>query len=248
MPRSGLAGANRFQDYLKTLGAGAGRSSTTDRSGVGMPYYRSTVDPAYEQTYQRVYRPNEKADRAYERRQELVTDQYLAYFAERDPKQRAALLQQYRQARRSTAGVLETRRGTPARLLEAASRSGADLGLSTTAERDRERPALRTPPPPRGPGATARPGTAFGRRGDYLDSGRGTLSDSDEGLPPRLTPSGRPRVGDRLRRTPSDVLNRARALDDRNELLPGSLSPAPSRRRLDRRPLTTPPPPPVNPE
>src|SRR5262249_24113105 len=143
MPRSGLAGANRFQEYLNTLGVGAGRSSTTDRSGVGMPYYRSTVDPAYEQTYQREYRPNDKADRVYERRQELVTDRYLAYFAERDPKKRAALLQQYRQMRRSTAGVLDTRRGTPARLLEAATRAGAELGLSTPGERDRERPALR---------------------------------------------------------------------------------------------------------
>jgi hypothetical protein len=248
MPRSGLAGANQFQEYVNTLGGGAGRSSTTDRSGVGLPYYRSTVDPAYEQTYQREYRPNEKADRAYERRQELVTDQYLAYFAERDPKKRAALLQQYRQTRRSTSGTLGTRRETPARLLDAATRLGAKMGLSTPGERDRERPALRTPPPPRGPGATARPGTASRLRPDAVDSGRETPSDFAGGLPSRLSPIGRPRVGDRLRRTPGDVLNRARALDDRNELMPGALSPGPNRRRVDRRLLSTPPPPPVNPE
>jgi hypothetical protein len=94
MPRSGLMGANRFQEYLDGL-TGTERAGP-DRSGIGVPYYRSAVDPAYVRALGREYRPNQEADRRFEQSQELLTEKYVAYFTERDPKQRAMLLKQYR--------------------------------------------------------------------------------------------------------------------------------------------------------
>jgi hypothetical protein len=239
LPRPGLGSANRFQEYIDSM-TGTARG-ITDRSSVGTPYYRSTVDPAYEQTYKREYRPNQEADRVYERRQELVTDLYLAYFTERDPKRRAALLKQYRQARRSSSSALGTRRESPTRLLESASRLRSELEPSTMEEGGRASSLVRPRPP--GLGATGRSATPSSLRPGSIDPARRSASGSGLGLPPPLPPIGPPRVGDRPRRTPTDVLNRARALDDRNDRMPGSLLPGTSRRR----PLP-PPPPPVRPE
>ncbi|HZW31211.1 MAG TPA: hypothetical protein VFF52_10920 [Isosphaeraceae bacterium] len=250
LPRAGLAGANRFQDYLENLGGGAVgggavgggamRGGGPDRTvtGVGMPYYRSTIDPDYEPIYKREYRPNFEADHAYERRQEVVNDLYLAYFAERDPRKRAALLRQYRQVRRSSASALGTRRESPTRLREAASRLRGDLEPATLEERAGS--TLR--PRPRVPGTPGRTGTADALRPGAMDPARRSASGSGGGLPPLPPPLGTPRLGDRPRRTPTDVLNRARALEDPNKL-PGALRPGTSRRR----PLP-PPPPPDNPE
>jgi hypothetical protein len=206
-----------------------------------MPYYRSTIDPAYEQTYKRDYQPNQKADRAYERRQEVVTDLYLAYFAERDPKKRAALLKQYRQVRRSSSGALGTRRESPSRLLESASRLRSELEPSTPEEGDRARSSLR--PRPRGLGAAGRAETPAALRPGSIDPGRRAASDSGLGLPTPLPPLGTPRLGDRPRPTPTEILNRARALDRRNDRTPGALLP-----RTNRPRSSTPPPPPLRPE
>jgi hypothetical protein len=111
MPRSGFVGANQFQQYLNELaGPGGARG---DRSGIGVPYYRSAVDA----NVRREYRPNAATDRSFEESQQLVTDKYLAYFSEREPKKRAALLKEYQQARRVATRALGTRRESPSRVL-----------------------------------------------------------------------------------------------------------------------------------
>jgi hypothetical protein len=208
-----------------------------------MPYYRSTIDPAYEQTYKRDYRPNLKADRGYERRHEVVTDLYLAYFAEKDPKKRAALLKQFRQVRRSSSSALGTRRESPSRLLQSASRLRAELEPSTPEVGDRASSSLR--PRPRAPSAAGRAETPAARtdpsaalRPGSIDPARRSASGSGLGLPTPLPPFGTPRLGDRPRRSPTEILNRARAVDGRNDRLPGS----PSSGTIRRRSLPPPPP------
>jgi hypothetical protein len=248
LPRPGLAGANRFQEYLDSV-MGTGRGPGTDRSvsGVGMPYYRSTIDPAYEQTYKRDYRPNLQADRGYDRRQEVVTDLYLAYFAERDPKKRATLLKQYRQVRRSSSSALGTRRESPSRLLQSASRLRSELEPSTPGEGDRagssSRPQPRFGAAGRADTPAARPDPSAALRAGSVDPARRSASGSGLGLPSPLLPLGTPRLGDRPRRSPSEILNRARALDARSDRVPGSPSSGTNRRRS-----SSPPPPPLRPE
>ena len=44
--RGGNRGANQFQDYLDSLDS-PGRNAS-DRSSIGTPYYRSAVDPSFE--------------------------------------------------------------------------------------------------------------------------------------------------------------------------------------------------------
>ena len=58
--RDGLRGANQFQNYLDDLqGVGGPGRNLSDRSNIGMPYYRSAVDPSYmtERMGPRQYQP-----------------------------------------------------------------------------------------------------------------------------------------------------------------------------------------------
>src|SRR5262249_23691469 len=82
-PRSGLRGANQFQDYLNEL-QGAERQGS-ERYGIGLPYFRSSVDPRFDRAGNREYRPNRLTDRTFEETQELITQKYFAYFTEKDP-------------------------------------------------------------------------------------------------------------------------------------------------------------------
>src|SRR5579883_2170577 len=78
-PRTGVRGANRFEEFMDELQGGPGRN-TSDRAGVGTPYYRSTVSPTYDPKRRRQYQPNFRADRDLERTQREVADRYYAYF------------------------------------------------------------------------------------------------------------------------------------------------------------------------
>ncbi len=74
-----------------------------------MPYYRSAVDPAFAGA-NREYQPNRKSNRTFEQTQELLTQKYLAFFEERDPKRRAQLMRDYEQTRARTERILSARR------------------------------------------------------------------------------------------------------------------------------------------
>jgi hypothetical protein len=239
LPRSGLAGANRFQDYLDTL-AGPQRT-ITDRSVIGLPYYRSTVDPAW--AARREYRPNELADQGFEQTQQRVTDTYLAYFSERDPRRRAALLRDYRQARRDSSRVLGMRRGSPAGALEPSTRRrSATEPMGPAEERDdalpRPLPAARGAAAERAPSSAMRPGSS--------DSVSEPTFGPGPGPPPPIPPVSPSRIGDRSRRSPMDVLRRSRGLESRTNLTPGLRLPATGSRRTE--PRSFPPPPLVDPE
>ena len=83
MMRSGFRGANQFQDYLDGI-SGPGRN-TTDRAGIGRPYYQSAVVPSWGGSGFRDYQPNARTTPTFEETQRQVTDNYFAYLSERDP-------------------------------------------------------------------------------------------------------------------------------------------------------------------
>src|SRR5262249_26823325 len=115
LPRPGYARANQFQEYLDSL-TGTGRPGP-DRStsAVGVPYFRSAVDPAFEEGFRRRYQPNAQTEQSFEATQQLVTEKYLAYFSERDTRKRAALLREYQFARREATRDLGGRRSATGR-------------------------------------------------------------------------------------------------------------------------------------
>ncbi len=187
MPRMGIRGANQYQGYLDEL-AGSGRQS--ERYGIGVPYYRSAVDPSFDPKGDREYRPNGKADRTYEHTQEVITRKYLAYFAEKDPKKRAELLKDYNRVRSNVSRAMSARREDPTRVLEAATADNS--GERKTPAPDREAGAL--------PGtADRRPGSPSARRSvRTLPSDDGTRavagldSTASAALPWRSQPRNKP--------------------------------------------------------
>jgi len=200
--RSGVRGANEFQTYLNEL-AGAGRAGA-ERYGIGMPYYRSSVDSRFDTEGKREYRPNRKADAAYEQTQELIAQKYFAYFAERDPARRAALIRDYNQTRRRVSRALSSRRENPASILDAATRLEPDrrstrpsLGRAD----DLRGSADSTPRPTQS--ERSRSSQARARPSDSVGSRSGSIPP-----PPPLPPNAATRTG-RTRRTPAEVLNRA---------------------------------------
>jgi hypothetical protein len=218
-PRSGVRGANQFQNYLNDI-QGTGREN--ERYGIGTPYYRSSVDPAFDPNGKRQYRPNAQIDRAYEQNQEKVTRKYLAYFSEKDPKKRAALLKDYNRARGQVSRSLATRRESQFRDLDDLPGLGSGVGRSTPAAESRARSSS-LPPAPRA---------------------RDAVSDRDDDSssmppPPPIFSSGSRGIGGR--RTPSEILNRSRRLTAGDD---DDIAPNPSNAR---RPSTArrPPPPPT---
>jgi hypothetical protein len=208
----GTRAANQFQGYLDEL-SGAGRQST-ERYGIGVPYYRSAVDPSFDPKGKREYQPNREADRTYEQSQELITRKYLAYFAERDPKKRAQLLRDYDRARDQVARALSAHRTNSSQILEAA--TGADL--------DRRR----SPSTTRGAGvlpATAdrTPRSSSSRpvaRDLATDGSRGRRTGPNPPPPPLFREDSLRR--NTSRRSPSEVLDRSRRINSVDELEPGA--------------------------
>jgi hypothetical protein len=185
---NGFRGSNRFQELMDEVGGERGRS------GIGTPYFRNSVDPAFD-TANRSYRPNQKADLSFEESQRLVTQKYLAYLSERDPRRRAELLKEYRRSQRSANRALSVRPDSPSRLLENASRrtAGATDAASTEA---------------RSRGSA----TASGRAA----SGRLNAEKPPTGIgpPPPISSVRRaPRSAAGTEPSPSDVLERARQRD-----------------------------------
>jgi hypothetical protein len=189
--RNGLRGANQFQNYLNELNADV-------RTGIGAPYYRA--NRIYDKEFNRVYRPNEKADRSFEASQGAITDAYFKYLRESDPKKRAELFREYNQAQNRSARELASPRSAPPPNSPAPRRdarpgtSGSTRGRST---------GLPSPPPP----LSIESGISRGV------PSRSRSTNSPDSLrigpaPPPLGPSG-DSSGSSLDRSPSDVLNRA---------------------------------------
>ena len=117
--RDGLRGANQFQDYLQDM-SGPGRN-ISDRSNIGMPYYRSAVDPDYDTGRGlRQYEPNARSRDNFDEAQRRAAELYFRYYTERDPVRRAELLREYREARREEALALSGRGRTASRTRDAA--------------------------------------------------------------------------------------------------------------------------------
>ena len=224
LPRSGIRGANQYQNYLEEL-QGASREST-ERYGIGMPYYRSAVDPSFvDPKGTRDYKPNRDADRSYEESQGQVMQKYLAYLTEKDPKKRAALLKDYNRSRGKFERVLSARREDPKRVLEVVTGAGPEARRSAAGPDTQPRSSSTDR------ARAARPGDSTRRSGD-----------STIPPPPPLFGTGSAR-GTRTPRTPDDVLNRARRLDATEDVRPGRGVPAPALSTPGARPASEFPPP-----
>jgi len=84
----GVRGANQFENYLESIGEGRAGTRRYDQA-----------NRAYDRQFGRQYQPNRKADAGFQERQSEISDLYFRYLRENDPRKRAALLQQYKQAR-----------------------------------------------------------------------------------------------------------------------------------------------------
>jgi hypothetical protein len=221
--RSGVRGANRFESYLNEL-EGASRARV-EKYGIGVPYYRNAVDPRFLPP-DREYVPNFKSSRSFERTQQVITEKYLAYFEERDPKKRSQLFRELNRAQANVGRALSTtgRRANPTRILEAADEAISSRRPASTRGDDDQRPG-QAPEVGRRRG-TADPGTEppDSRRRSSRATGGATA------IPPAPAPPGV--SSGRSRRTPTDVLDRAQSLRNTDPLdftVP-VLQPRPSRR------------------
>ena len=209
MPRSGIRGANQYQNYLDEL-QGSSRSGA-ERYGIGMPYYRSSVDSSYDPQGTREYRPNRKIDESYEQSQDLITRKYLAYFTEKDPKKRAMLLKDYNLTRGKVSRALSARRENPSGILDAAAGVGPEARRSAGA-------------------AASQPRSSSSDRGARSNSPETTGRGSAGAIPPPPPVFGSGASSrSRTQRTPEDVLNRSRRLNLDNDVKPRLRGPAGTR-------------------
>ena len=98
--RSGVARSNQFQSYLEEPRRGRQRLGPFIPSGRGRggiePYDRAHRQ--FDEAFNRVYAPNEAADKTYNADKNARTKKYLEYLKESDPKKRAQLYRAYNQA------------------------------------------------------------------------------------------------------------------------------------------------------
>ncbi len=195
MMRSGLRGANQFQNYLTEM-QGLGRAGT-ERYGQGLPYYRSVIDPRLDPDGKRDYRPNGEIERSFEKVQQRLTTKYLAYLNERDPQKRGQLLREFQRARRQTSRALSVRREDPRRFEEAATRT--DLGSGGRAST-----SARDAVTPKSASRSAVPGSR---------SSEPTTGTAPGAAAPPPRRSARSGSLSGTQRTPSEVLDRARRME-----------------------------------
>lgn len=226
LPRMGNFGANQYQGYMDELD-GMGRQGA-ERYGIGIPYYRSAVNDT---KGTRQYRPNGNADRDLDETRELITRKYLAYFAEKDPKKRAQLLQDYNETRRRVSRAMSAQRESSSRMLDAAMGTRAGRARSTSGRTADDRAemtkdALNAASAPAG----SQPSAATSR-------GTGTRAIPP---PPPLSRSGSARRTT-PRRTPAEVLERANRVERGNEVRPNTGAATGTESTKDRRPAPLPP-------
>jgi hypothetical protein len=193
-PMNGIGNrsANQFQGFLNELQGPANTFDPMgDRFGIGQPYYRSTVDPAFSKRFRPAFLPREKAERSFEETQRLIDEKYFAYFEEKDPRKRARLLRDFNQAQARVSRAFSARREDPARILESATGTESEPRSKTTG-RSMD---------PSSPTASPRP---------TLDSAGSSFGGGSRSLPPAPALPLGISTGSGTRRTPLDALNRAR--------------------------------------
>ena len=199
---------NQYQQYLKEL-EGADRA-LNQRYGIGVQYWklRSDIDlDKRDQLKRRMARQNDGGAAS-------ISQKYLAYFSERNPRKRASLMREFASNRRS-----EARAGGETEDGEA----GLDSGR-----------------PVRGAGGLSGNGGRSGAsslQGDSAKSGDAKSGRSTAPSAPACTIPCR-RNGPDSCRPATDVLERSRRLDDD---LPGTRKPAASDRRNTDRPASSSP-------
>jgi hypothetical protein len=231
LPRMGNMGANQFQGYLDEL-SGAGRQGT-EKYGIGMPYYRSAVDPTFDTKGTREYRPNRVADEALEQTNEVITRKYLAYFTEKDPKKRAELLRDYNRTRSRVSRALSGGREGSSRLLDAANGTGTERRGSAIRGRDAEDLGQNRDKP-------RSASRLSGRESSTTETGRRAATNS---IPPAPALPGLESYRRTItpRRSPTEVLDRSRRLGRDVRPTPSTGAPAAADSGAARQPLPTPP-------
>jgi len=183
-----MRGQNQFQEYMNEL-QGAGRQRS-ERYGIGMPYYRTAVDPRY-RPEARTYRPNQKTQRSFEDTRALISQKYIAAMAEKDPQKRRELMREYDSARQREVRAMSIRRASSPKIMDRAFSGGVSRGQAA--------------------GGTARPGA--GSPADEPVREEAAPGRSHIPPAPPISSTVRRRSSAPARRTPSDVLERARAMD-----------------------------------
>ncbi len=227
-----MRGQNQYQDYLNEI-SGAGRQRS-ERYGIGLPYYRSSVDPQYHRNRNRDYQPNRRTQESFEVAQQVIADKYLAAMSTKDPQKRKALFKDYERARQIQIRAMSARRASPSRILDRArkleneSQDGATPGVREKGAGGREKGASVREKAQRG----LRAGAGNSDLPEALDDHNGAAIPPpppiSRGLP-RHSPSASPR------RSPSEVLKRARAMEAETAS-PGD-PPASGNPRRDRDPI-----------
>ena len=206
---------NQFSQYLNEL-EGADRASS-QRYGIGMPYWKARTNADVDR---RESRFNRRADRHTADSLGSITQKYLAYFSEDDPRKRAILMREFTPTRSETA------LDRSAKLLDETADRGAASGL------DADRRPLRGL---RGP-------SAVGGRLGAPSSPRRSAGSSDEkrtGSIPPPPPLSRSSSGSsKTGRRPTDVLKRSQRLDD--DMLDSGRPASATRRRLQNHPAPSP--------
>jgi hypothetical protein len=174
---------NQYQQYLKELD-GADRA-LTQRYGIGVQYWKLRSDVDLDKRAQL----SRRIGRQHEDVAATISQKYLAYFSEDNPRKRAILMRDFASNRRQEG------RGGLARAGE------AENGEAGT--------ALESGRPIRGlPGIGGRSGGSSSR--ETAKAGEATTGRST----PPPPPPPRARGTSRIQRRPSEVLDRSRELDD----------------------------------
>ena len=187
----GNRGANEFQSFLNELQGPVNTFYPTgDRFGIGQPYYRSTVDPAFSRLYRPAFLPREKAERTFEETQRLINEKYFAYFEEKDPGS-ALACSGISISAVAVSRAFSARREDSSRILESATRTESEPRSRTTGRST----------DPSSPSASPR---------STLGSVGSSLGSRSRSLPPAPALPLGVSTGIGTRRTPLDVLNRRR--------------------------------------
>jgi hypothetical protein len=201
--RSGLSGSNQFGNYLQDLDGYSGGDLLGRSSGRGgvEPYYRAHRQ--FDEAFNRVYSPNEAADKTYYKDQEARTKKYLEYLRESDPKKRAMLYREYTQQSLKSARDFSTASS------RTAARTGASLPVQPSTASGL--PRAITTPAPRSPARAS----------------SGLLPRPSTGLPssasrPRGSASSAPAGAE----TPEQILERAELMERANRVTSPSRIPS----------------------
>ena len=224
--RVGASRSNQFQNYLEDLDnptrGGEPHDVPSGNAGPGVPYYRAYR--RYDQRFNRVYTPNQTADKGYFESRESRDDKYFQMMNEKDPKRRSELNKEYQQDRlRASRDLSLSPRGGGAR---AGTASAPPPPSSRVAPAPPESPA----PPPTGGTSNRNARSAVPPPGTYANNPSSLLNPSP---PPPPASRAAPRTGSSTpppplgsgRLSPSEILRRNERMDRANRSRTGTATP-----------------------